>query len=131
MDYATKVCETMQSSCPITFKKNCYNVDSGVGKCVNELLSLPATDYDGPTFTGKSFGCRYLHSLLAATNNNHCAHISFDPEFDPKCFVKCQQALEVTNSDMFHPIELGFVAAEAAIAGLPVEQWKITGSEDC
>ena len=127
--YAEKVCATMMSGCPETFEKNCYNAPgevTGLDKCMAELLSLPATDNDGPTFNGKSFGCRFLHSIFAGSNAKHCGHISFDPEYDPNCYTKCQDAAGITNADMFHPIELGFLAGEAAKHGLPVEQWKYT-----
>lgn len=133
-DYATKICETMESSCQATFGNNCYNSPgniSGVDKCVDDLLSLPATDDGGPSFNGDSFACRVLHANLAGNNDKHCAHISFDPEFDSSCFLKCQQAAGITNSDIFHPMEMGFLAGRAIDYGLPGDvQWKYTDGVD-
>jgi hypothetical protein len=132
VEYATAICNTMQSSCSETFENSCYNapgVISGIDKCVDDLMSLPATDNTGPSLNGKSFGCRVLHSSLAASNKKHCPHISFGPEFDSKCFVKCQQAANITNADMFHPMELGFMAVEADSNGLPDAQWEYTVNE--
>lgn len=125
IQFATHVCETMQTSCTSTFKNNCYTTtpSKDIESCIAELLSLAPHD-DVGRLDGKSFGCRVLHAGLAKSNDKHCPHISFDPEYDYKCHVKCQKSKEINNEDMFHPIELGFLATFAADVGLGQEQWK-------
>jgi hypothetical protein len=111
----------MESNCALTFENNCYG---DVDECIADMLSLPPADEDD-SLVGNSFGCRVLHSYLAARNDGHCAHISVVPEYDLDCYVKCQKPNEVTNADMFHPIELQFLAQHAIDVGLGQKQWNI------
>lgn len=108
----------MENNCELTSENNCYD---GVDECIADMLTLPPTDDDGG-LVGKSFGCRILHAYLAARNDAHCPCISSDPEYDPKCFVKCPKSDEITNEDMFHPVELAFLAQHAIDVGLGEQQ---------
>jgi len=121
VDFATRICNTMENNCALTFENNCYG---HVDECIADMLTLPPTSDDGK-LDGKSFGCRVLHGYLAARNDGHCPHISFDPEYDPSCFIKCQKSKGISNEDMFHPFELGFLAQHALDVGLGEQQWKV------
>eukprot|EP00992_Anisonema_acinus_P014880 TRINITY_DN9505_c0_g1_i1.p1 TRINITY_DN9505_c0_g1~~TRINITY_DN9505_c0_g1_i1.p1 ORF type:complete len:296 (+),score=34.23 TRINITY_DN9505_c0_g1_i1:46-933(+) len=91
------VCSTMASpGCNYVFDANNYN---SVEKCVKDLEKLPTTS--AGYVDGKSKGCRYLHTVFAATNSVHCAHISYDPLADPNGKVKCQTSANTQPSSLF------------------------------
>ena len=113
----------MRTSCPSTFERNCYT-DEPIENCIADLLSLPLANENGK-LDDKSFGCRVLHAFFVSTNNKHCPHISFLPEYGVNCLLKCQTSKGITNDDLFHPFELGTFAQAAASLGLGQEQWKV------
>ena len=122
-EFAGNLCEIMHGSCPTTFESNCYSAKK-INSCVNDLLSLPVADENGK-LDGKSYGCRVIHSFFARTNADHCPHVSFLPEYDVNCLLKCQKSKGVTNEDLFHPVELGAFAQLGVTLGLGLEQWKV------
>jgi len=126
--FARLICETMQNNCASTFANNCYNGGDSIDKCITDMLTLPA--HEEGRIDGKSFGCRILHSLLVPVDNNHCAHVSFDPEYDLNCALKCQKSKEITNEDVFHPTEIAFMAQHALSLGLGERQWQIREEEN-
>lgn len=117
----------MQNNCASTFANNCYN-EGDIGTCMADLLTLPA--HEEGRIDGNSFGCRILHSLLVPVDNNHCAHISFGPEYDLNCALKCQKSKGLTNEDVFHPAEIAFMAQHALSLGLGERQWQIREEEN-
>ena len=54
------------------------------------MAALPIADGPLAMIDGKRKGCRVLHSVFAAVNDKHCAHISYEPEVDSEGLVKCQ-----------------------------------------
>merc|ERR1711862_86748 len=83
------VCDVMQESCPDTWALNGFGSRA---ECVNMLESLPYTQGDLAYFDGNSSGCRNMHAVFAASNTDHCAHLSFVPQADPNGKVKCQNS---------------------------------------
>lgn len=86
------LCGTMKNSCGFD-----VDVDGG---CRDRLAELPVLTGNG-YFDGADFGCRALHGVFAASNTDHCAHISFEPMADPQGNVKCQESLGRQPSDFF------------------------------
>ncbi len=111
----------MRETCPHTFTANGYDTTGGVEVCIEDMLSLPPDEYG--RIDGKSFGCRVVHAYLAKKDNRHCPHISFIPEYDSSCEIKCQKSKEITNEKLFHPVELAFLAQHAEALGLGEKQW--------
>ena len=65
--------------------------------------------------------------MYAATNDNHCAHLSFKPMADPKGKVKCQESAQLQESTIFSDEELAAFAAFEAEAGFESGQhWKLS-----
>jgi len=124
-DFATRICQIMQDRCPSTFQNNCYTAKS-FNNCIDDLLSLPAVG-EGGRIDGKSFGCRVNHAFFASTNDSHCPHTSFIPEYDSSCVVKCQDSYGLSNEDVFYPFELSAFAQFGVAIGLGEEQWKLGG----
>jgi len=111
---ARRTCSILETACSDTFyEKNCYNK---VDECVNDVMTLPRTD--GDNIDGKTMGCRTLHTEFASVNDKHCPHISFLPEYDANCFLKCQETANNALADAFHPMELGFYKSVAVSAGI-------------
>jgi len=111
---ARRTCNILETTCSDTFyEKNCYDK---VDECVNDVMTLPRTD--GGNIDGKTFGCRTLHADFASVNDKHCPHISFLPEYDVNCFLKCQETANNVLADAFHPIELGFYKSVAVSGGI-------------
>ena len=116
---ARRTCNVLETACSDTFyEKNCYNK---VDECVNDVMTLPRTD--GDNIDGKTMGCRTLHTEFASVNAKHCPHISFLPEYDANCFLKCQETANNVLADAFHPMELGFYKSVAVSAGIGEAQF--------
>lgn len=116
---ARRVCNIMESSCSDTFyTKNGY---SEVDECVSDLMVLPRSD--SGDINGKSLGCRVLHAEFAAENDKHCPHISFLPEYDEKCILKCQESDNNAVEDIFHPFELALFSNFAEASGFGPSQF--------
>ena len=49
--------------------------------------------------------CRRLHAVYAASNGNHCAHLSFKPMADPKGQFKCQESEKVPEENRGYVFE--------------------------
>ena len=75
-------------------------------KCRKRLSRLPVTEGEDHTFDGNSLSCRYLHTVFAATNTNHCAHISLIPAEDPKGNMKCQASANTAPDEYFSQTEI-------------------------
>jgi hypothetical protein len=91
------VCEVIETNCPETYALN--------GKmsrevCVERLNALPVVTNDSYV-DGNSQGCRFLHAAFAASNEKHCAHLSFLPQEDPKGRIKCQTSHNISVTDLF------------------------------
>jgi len=84
----------VSEACPGT------NVGMDRQECLRQLNDLPNLS-DGQTFDGKDYGCRVLHAAFAKNNENHCAHISFEPQEDPDGNIKCQQNKGLDKFDFF------------------------------
>lgn len=111
---ARRTCNILETACSDTFyEKNCYNK---VDECFNDVMTLPRTD--GDNIDGKTMGCRTLHADFASVNDKHCPHISFLPEYDVNCFLKCQETANNVLADVFHPMELGLYKSVAVSAGI-------------
>ena len=72
--------------------------------------------------------CRKLHAEFAATNDHHCAHLSFKPMADPKGRVKCQESAQLQVSDLFNSSELATLASFVAEVGFEPDQpgWRLS-----
>jgi len=93
------VCGVMEASCPDTWISNGL---ASAGECIEKLEALP--DLTGGKWAdGKDRGCRVLHASFAANNPAHCAHISFRPEQDPHCKIKCQVSAGLKPTEFFPP----------------------------
>ena len=69
--------------------------------------------------------CRRLHAVYAASNGNHCAHLSFKPMADPEGKIKCQESAQVRVADLFSNDELATFDAFAAEVGFESGQhWR-------
>ena len=69
--------------------------------------------------------CRKLHAVFAATNDKHCAHISFTPMADPKGNFKCQESAEVQASDLFTVDQVAKFESFVAEGGFePNQHWR-------
>ncbi len=78
-------------------------------ECESKLAALPITSGNSDV-TGRSQGCRALHSSFASANTKHCPHLSFDPKRDVNGKIKCQDSLSINPSDLFD--EEDFIAYE-------------------
>jgi hypothetical protein len=116
---AERNCKILKDSCSSTFEDNCY---AELGTCVDEMFALPAVAIDG-AIDGKVISCRTLHGSFAATNEAHCPHMSFDPQYDPECNVKCQESNSLPDTEMFLDDELAYFAAFSQAIGLGEDQW--------
>tara|TARA_B100000767_G_C19686229_1_gene501891 strand:- start:155 stop:583 length:429 start_codon:yes stop_codon:yes gene_type:complete len=79
--------------------------------------------------------CRKLHAVFAATNDKHCAHISFKPMADPKGNFKCQESAQVQALDLFTVDQVAKFESFVAEAGFEANQhWRLSpcqSSADC
>ena len=88
-------------------------------KCLKKFNKLPAFDSaNGYTYLdGNSKGCRNLHSSFAASNPDHCPHVSFKADEDVNGFVKCNESEGMLPTDLFSLETIGkFVGAAASPA---------------
>jgi hypothetical protein len=77
--------------------------------CESLLAALPMANGDKLWIDGNSQGCRALHAAFAEDNpTNHCAHISFQPQLDPKGNFKCQETEGVLPTDLFNAEDFEF-----------------------
>ena len=53
---------------------------------------------------GYNRGCRMLHATFAEENGKHWPPISFDPQVDPKGFIKCQDSADILAEDLFDAV---------------------------
>jgi hypothetical protein len=49
--------------------------------------------------------------------------MSFDPQYDPECNVKCQESNSLPDTEMFLDDELAYFAAFSQAIGLGEDQW--------
>jgi len=70
-------------------------------RCIKKLLKLELVEGENNYFDSNTQGCRYLHSVFAANNPVHCAHLSFIPAEDPNKKIKCQTSANMQPSDLF------------------------------
>jgi len=118
--YAESICKISRDSCSSTFEKHCYQ---DLESCVHEIMELNGTDSSG-AIDGKSIGCRVLHGSYAAKNKAHCPHISYIPEYDTDCKLKCQHTSNKKDEDFFLPRELEYFKALSQTIGLGEEGWR-------
>jgi len=118
------VCQTMRDSCPAVWAANDL---TSLGECEAKLAALPLAEGEEFYMDGNTSSCRRLHAVYAATNDNHCAHLSFKPMADPKGKVKCQESAQLQESTIFSDEELAAFAAFEAEAGFESGQhWKLS-----
>lgn len=90
------ICDVSEA-CPKT------NVGLSHEQCVRKLEELPTISADG-TIRGQDYGCRALHAVFASINQDHCPHISFEPQADHQGIIKCQVSSRdelITSEDLF------------------------------
>ena len=75
-------------------------------QCVKRLSELPIFEGTDGYFDSNNQGCRIVHAVFAATNSDHCAHISLDPAEDSKGNIKCQVSENVAVMDLFTADEI-------------------------
>ncbi len=77
---------------------------------------------------GNSQGCRALHSVFAAMNSKHCAHISIEPKNDTDGNIKCQQSQGILSEDMFDEDDFAlFIKFQEEVGIDPGTGFKETG----
>ena len=109
-------------SCSSTFfDYNCFD-ESEFTACVDEMLEMPGAEENG-SVDGKSMSCRTLHAAFAATNSKHCPHMSFAPQYDNECKLKCQESANSSYDDLFLQTELDYFAAFSKAVGLGEDQF--------
>jgi len=119
-EVAERNCQILNDSCSSTFEDNCYEE---IGACVDEMLALPGAENDG-AIDGKVMSCRTLHGSFAVDNNAHCPHMSFAPQYDVACKVKCQESKSSPDDEMFSEEELAYFAAFSDAIGLGPDQFQ-------
>jgi hypothetical protein len=81
--------------------------------CIQKYNALPdiTIGADGTTgfIDGNSQACRVLHSFMASKNDDHCPHITFEPEVDKNGKIKCNESAGEYHSDIFTAEEIGFM----------------------
>lgn len=101
--YAERVCGIMEESCTDVWTENAFANQS---ECKASVEAMPKVE--GSYFDGRSQGCRWVHSVLAATNKDHCEHISTLPLEDVNGKVKCQNTTQTPMTSVFSAAELHF-----------------------
>ena len=108
-------------SCTSTFLDyNCFD-ENDLTTCIDEMLAMPGAE-DG-AIDGKSMSCRTLHGAFAATNSDHCPHMSFAPQYDNECKLKCQETKNRSYDKLFLQTELEYFAAFSIAVGLGEDQF--------
>jgi hypothetical protein len=97
-EVAERNCQILNDSFSSTFEDNCYEE---IGACVDEMLALPGAASDGASIDGKVVSCRTLHGSFDVDNNDHCPHMSFAPQYDVACNVKCQESKSTPDDEVF------------------------------
>mmetsp|Transcript_475 Transcript_475/g.872 ORF Transcript_475/g.872 Transcript_475/m.872 type:complete len:519 (-) Transcript_475:184-1740(-) len=98
-----------------------------VDNCEASLANLPIVTED-MYFDGNSQGCRALHSVFAAVNSKHCAHLSLDPKNDTDGKIKCQQSKGILPEDLFDEDDFASFANFQVELGIdPTIGYKETG----
>jgi len=100
---AERVCNIMEEKCVDTWDQNGFEDQS---ECKASVDALPFTE--AGYFNGHSQSCRWLHSVFAEENENHCAHISTIPLEDPNGKIKCQESQFTRPDTLFSSAELSF-----------------------
>ena len=121
-EVAERNCQILNDSCSSTFEDNCYEE---ISACVDEMRALPGVASDG-AIDGKVMSCRTLHGSFAVDNNDHCPHMSFAPQYDVACNVKCQESKSTPDDEVFLQKELAYFAAFSQAIGLGLDQYKTT-----
>jgi hypothetical protein len=119
-EVAERNCQILNDSCSSTFEDNCYEE---ISACVDEMRALPGVASDG-AIDGKVMSCRTLHGSFAVDNNDHCPHMSFAPQYDVACNVKCQESKSTSDDEVFLQEELAYFAAFSQAIGLGLDQYK-------
>lgn len=119
------VCQTMSDACPDVWAANGL---TSLGECAEKLVALPLADGEDFFVDGNSSSCRKLHAVFAATNSNHCAHLSFKPMADSRGKVKCQESAQLQASDLFTEADQATFAAFATVElGFePDQYWRLS-----
>lgn len=92
--------------CDVSEQDSCSETNAGMShtECMQNLDELPLLS--NGAFDGNDFGCRVLHSVFAAKNSDHCAHLSFEPQKDPSGEIKCQESAGMSSWDLFDEQDL-------------------------
>jgi len=121
-EMAERNCKILMNSCTSTFLDyNCFD-ENELTACIDEMLAMPGAEANG-AIDGKSMSCRTLHGAFAATNSNHCPHMSFAPRYDNECNRKCQETKNRSYDELFLPEELAYFADFSRTAGLGDDQF--------
>lgn len=101
--FAERVCSIMEENCEEVWAENAYENQT---ECQASVDALPAAD--GIFVDGLSQGCRWLHSVFAVTNKDHCEHISTIPLEDVNGNIKCQNSAGNEITSVFSAAEISF-----------------------
>lgn len=91
------VCETIMGPSCSEILVNTTTMDD----CLANLAALPGTEGDEYHFDGNSQSCRAVHSVFAATNSEHCPHLSFSPLKDEFGSLVCQNSALLDPASLF------------------------------
>uniref|UniRef100_A0A7S3L903 Uncharacterized protein n=1 Tax=Amphora coffeiformis TaxID=265554 RepID=A0A7S3L903_9STRA len=101
------VCDVLTSdSCS---EVRMLNDNISVQGCNDRLSMLEFAEGEDAYVVGNTQGCRFLHSVFARTNPNHCPHISFAPVEDSKGAFKCQSTPFINVTDLFTEDEIAAI----------------------
>ncbi|GFH56078.1 hypothetical protein CTEN210_12554 [Chaetoceros tenuissimus] len=108
-------------------------LSKGMKKCLKKFNELPAFDSaNGFTYLdGNSKGCRNLHSSFAASNPDHCPHVSFKADEDVNGFVKCNESEGLLPTDLFSPAAIGMFGAAAGLLSLEPDGYMVQIGGGC
>jgi len=119
-EVAERNCQILNDFCSSTFEDNCFE---DLDACVDEMLALPGVEIDGAA-DGKGMACRTVHGSFARENPDHCPHVSFAPQYDVACNLKCQESKNRRDDEMFSEEELAYFAAFSDAIGLGPDQYQ-------
>jgi len=100
------ICDTLLS--PTCLNALGDNAEVGLTKqdCKRRLSETPLTEGEELFVDGNTYGCRALHTVFAAVNPTHCAHIAFAPTEDYNGKIKCQVSDGLSPSELFTQAEI-------------------------
>jgi hypothetical protein len=90
---------------------------------LTRCLHCPGLQVMEPLMGRLCRSCRTLHGSFAVDNNDHCPHMSFAPQYDVACNVKCQESKSTPDDEVFLQVTY-FAAFSQQAIGLGLDQYK-------